>query len=221
MSSVRSRSGGTSRTSRLSRKYRSSRKRPAAVSFSRFRLVVAMTRTSTRIVRGLPTRSNSFSWRTRSSLAWRRVSISLTSSRSSVPPSAISNRPMLRRSAPVNAPFSCPKSSLSRSPAERAAQLTLRNGFPCRGPRWWSSRAKSSLPVPLSPRIRTVPALGAYLPARPSASSSARLAPMIGRDGSSRPASLLKNAFSRLRRSRSRVLSTATRIVSRWNGLVR
>ena len=44
--------------------------------------------------------------KTRSSLACRPGEMSPTSSSSKVPPSASSNRPILRRSAPVNAPFS-------------------------------------------------------------------------------------------------------------------
>ena len=51
------------------------------------------------------------------------------SSRNSVPPSASSMRPTRLNSAPVNAPFSWPKSSLSSSPSLSAAQLTLTSGF--------------------------------------------------------------------------------------------
>ena len=50
-----------------------------------------------------------------------------------VPPSASSNRPFLVAVAPVKAPFSWPKSSLSRSVWGRAAQLILMNGPPARG----------------------------------------------------------------------------------------
>ena len=46
-----------------------------------------------------------------------------------MPPSASSNRPFLRASAPVKAPFSWPKSSDSISVSGSAAQLTLMNGF--------------------------------------------------------------------------------------------
>ena len=51
--------------------------------------------------------------------------MSPTSSRKSVPPSACSKRPMRCLSAPVNAPFSCPKSSDSSRFSCSAAQLTL------------------------------------------------------------------------------------------------
>ena len=54
--------------------------------------------------------------------------ISPISSRNSVPPWACSKRPMRRLSAPVNAPFSWPKSSLSSSDSASAAQCSATNG---------------------------------------------------------------------------------------------
>ena len=65
---------------------------------------------------------------TRSSFAWTSSGSSPISSRKSVPPSASSNRPSLRCSAPVNAPFSWPKSSLSTSAGGIAPQFTFTNG---------------------------------------------------------------------------------------------
>jgi len=56
------------------------------------------------------------------------------------------------RCAPVNAPFSWPKSSDSRSPAGIAAQLTLMKGQLQRREAAWMARATRSLPTPLSPR---------------------------------------------------------------------
>ena len=50
-----------------------------------------------------------------------------SSSRNIVPPSARSNRPWCVLVAPVKAPASWPKSSLSRSESEMAAQFILRN----------------------------------------------------------------------------------------------
>ena len=50
------------------------------------------------------------------------------SSRKMVPPFASSNRPSRRRVAPVNAPFSWPKSSEEISDGARAAQFTLTKG---------------------------------------------------------------------------------------------
>jgi hypothetical protein len=69
-------------------------------------LVVAITRMFTLMGSLPPTRSISISWTARSSLAWRRGSISLISSSKSVPPLASSNLPMRRATAPVKAPFS-------------------------------------------------------------------------------------------------------------------
>src|SRR5262249_34569151 len=53
-----------------------------------------------------------------------------------VPPLHCSNLPMRRRSAPVNAPFSWPNSSLSSKFSGMAAQLRARNGAWARGPCW-------------------------------------------------------------------------------------
>ena len=66
---ARSRSGATQMGTTLRRKKRSWRNSLRSTLSSRRRLVVAMTRTSTLMVRLPPTRSNSRSWRTRSSLA--------------------------------------------------------------------------------------------------------------------------------------------------------
>ena len=49
-----------------------------------------------------------------------------------MPPSASSKRPIRLVMAPVNAPFSWPKSSLSTKPAGRALQLILINGLSAR-----------------------------------------------------------------------------------------
>ena len=72
----------------------------------RSRLEVARMRISTLTGREPPTRSISRSCRARSSLACSRPSISEISSSSSVPPSASSNLPIRRATAPVKAPFS-------------------------------------------------------------------------------------------------------------------
>ena len=58
--------------------------------------------------------------------------------------------------APVNAPFSWPNSSDSISASGIAATLMATNGCPLRWLRWWTARATSSLPVPLSPVMSTV-----------------------------------------------------------------
>ena len=77
------------------------------------------------------------------------------SSKKMVPPSASSNLPFLRFSAPVYAPFSLPKSSLSIRFSLKAAQLTETNGLSALSLHWWIRWAITSLPVPLSPVIRT------------------------------------------------------------------
>jgi len=57
--------------------------------------------------------------------------------------------------APVNAPFSWPKSSDSSRLSAIAAQLIGSKGISHRGLWSWIARATSSFPVPLSPRMRT------------------------------------------------------------------
>ena len=66
-----------------------------------------------------------------SATAWfaTRAAISPTSSRNSVPPSAISNLPFFCRCAPVKAPRSWPNSSLSSRSREKPAQLIATNGL--------------------------------------------------------------------------------------------
>ncbi len=86
------------------------------------------------------------------------------SSRKSVPLSACSKRPMRRVSAPVKAPFSWPKSSLSSSVSGMAAQLTVTKAFCRRSLKRTSARATSSLPVPVSPRMSTGTGLAAARP---------------------------------------------------------
>ena len=74
-----------------------------------------------------------------------------------MPPSAASKLPLRRLTAPVNAPRSWPNSSDSSSVSGSAAHDTGTNG-PFRVLSAWIARASTSLPVPLSPRIRTVEA---------------------------------------------------------------
>ena len=95
---------------------------------SRSRLVAAMMRTSTVTRLLLPSRLNSPSCSTCSSLACSAGFISPISSSMSVPPSACSNLPTRSVAAPVNAPFSWPNSSLSSRSSGSAAQFTLTNG---------------------------------------------------------------------------------------------
>ena len=62
-------------------------------------------------------------------------------------------QPAFAATAPVNAPRSWPNSSLSSQRLGIAAQLTDTNG-PSRAPDAWIAAAASSLPEPVSPRIR-------------------------------------------------------------------
>jgi hypothetical protein len=78
-----------------------------------------------------------------------------------VDPSPSSKRPICRDSAPVYAPRSRPNSSLSMSAVGIAAQFTRTIVFLCRGLKSWMTWAKTSLPDPVSPSIRTVAGVGA------------------------------------------------------------
>ena len=102
---------------------------PARSAPARFWLVAAMTRTSTRervlaadALEGAAPRARAGASPGSSS------DMSPISSRKSVPPSASSNRPRRRATAPVNAPRSWPNSSDSISSSGMAAQLTSTNG---------------------------------------------------------------------------------------------
>src|SRR6478736_288288 len=123
---------------------------------SRLRCVAAMMRTLQRYCSALPTRSKTLSCSTRSSLTCMGRLMSPISSRNSVPPSASSNRPLRVATAPVNAPFSWPNSSLSSRSAGMAPQFTAMKGRLRRGLEWWIALATTSLPVPDSPRISTL-----------------------------------------------------------------
>ena len=78
-----------------------------------------------------PTRSTVRFWSARSSFTCIDSGTSSMSSRKSVPPCAISKRPGLSLIAPVKAPRSWPKSSVSIRFSENSAQLTATNGW-CR-----------------------------------------------------------------------------------------
>ena len=84
------------------------------------------------------------------------IGISLISSRKSVPPSACSKRPAWRSRAPVNAPRSKPKSSLSMRDPGSTAQLTLTKGALRLADICWIVVATTSLPQPDSPTIPIV-----------------------------------------------------------------
>ena len=78
-----------------------------------------------------------------------------------MPPCAASILPAVVLIAPVNAPFSCPNSSLSSSVSGIAAQLIATNAPLARGLASCSPRASSSLPVPDAPSSSTDTSAGA------------------------------------------------------------
>jgi len=79
---------------------------PSSTSFSISLFVAEITLISTLILWLLPSLVNSFSSRTLSSFACAERLRSVTSSKNSVPPSAISSFPGFLDTAPVKAPFS-------------------------------------------------------------------------------------------------------------------
>ena len=95
----------------------------------RLRFVAAMRRTLTGTWLFVPTRRTSRRSSTRSSLGCRSMLSSPISSRKTVPPAAASNTPRRDDTAPVKAPRSWPKSSLSSSCGGIAPQSTTRNGL--------------------------------------------------------------------------------------------
>ena len=81
-----------------------------------------------------------------------------------MPPPAISNRPLRSARASVNAPRTWPNISLSKSVDEMPPRLTLTNGAWRRRLLRWMASATSSLPVPLSPVMRTDASVAATRP---------------------------------------------------------
>ncbi len=99
-------------------------------------------------------------WRAGASAAARR-GISPISSRKSVPPWASSKTPLRSEIAPVKAPRTCPNSSLSTRFSGMAPQSTATKGPSARGEAACSERARTSLPVPVSPSTSTVASVAA------------------------------------------------------------
>ena len=177
------------------------------MSASRSRFVEARTRTSRATGCSPPSRSSSPSSSTRSSLAWVPAARSPISSSSRVPPCARSNLPRRRATAPVKAPFSWPKSSLSSSSPGIAAQLTFTKGRARRAEPACSARATSSLPVPFSPVTSTRASLAALLA---TVSRSRRITGLSPRISPVAPRAARRPAFSSRRRCRSSALAMDT-----------
>ena len=87
--------------------------------------------------------------------------------------------PARRPRAPVKAPASCPKSSASARPSGIAPQASLVKGPLAREEAAWIARATSSLPVPVSPRIKIVKSRLAARSIWSATRRMAGLAPMI------------------------------------------
>ena len=142
------------------------------------------------------------------------------SSRKTVPPLACSKRPRLVACAPVKAPRTCPKSSLSSSPSGIAVQLIGTKGLSARLPWKWIVRATTSLPVPLSPLIKTLLRLCAIC------RMSAKISRMAGLVPISSPSWLVWSTARRRRRfsssstRRSKARSIAIRTTSGSKGFV-
>jgi hypothetical protein len=155
------RSGGSSISIVLSRNSRSWRKALSSASRSGDRLVAAITRTSIGTGRLAPTgrpraaRARSAAWagggaadcRSRRGTACRVGRLE--------PADALAGL------APVKAPLTWPNSSDSNRLSAVAPRSTETIGLSPRRDRRWISRATISLPVPFSPRIRTLASVGA------------------------------------------------------------
>ena len=132
-----------------------------------------------------------------------------------MPPSASSNFPRRRASAPVKAPFSWPNSSDSISSSGIAAQLTSTNGPARRAEPAWMARATSSLPLPFSPWTSTRPVVGAAVAICSRRPRIAALSPMI----SVRCPRVSRSAvFSRARRACSSARAAVTSVFSSASG---
>ncbi len=138
-----------------------------------------MTLTSISISSLDPTLVIFFSWSALKSFGCRLSGNSPISSRKMEPPFAVSNNPIRLEVAPVNAPFSCPKSSLSKRFSGMVAQFSSTNGRSFRSLRRWMSLAMSSLPVPVSPWINTVHGVTLTLCTRDNTCFMGRLSAMI------------------------------------------
>ncbi len=129
MSSPLSLKGGRKRTSKERRSKRSLLNFPSSTKVRRLVLVAPTIRTSTSWVLEEPTRSKVPYSTTLKIFSCTSRGMRPISSRKRVPPSASSKRPFRAFVAPVKAPSSYPKSSLSISEGGRAAQLTVTNCF--------------------------------------------------------------------------------------------
>ncbi len=118
-----------------------------------------------------------------SNLLWRlRLKLPI-SSRKSVPLLASSNLPGRSSRASVKAPFLWPNSSDSNRVSVIAPMSTETKLLSCRSDRWWIARAINSLPVPFSPRIKTLASVRATLSINANTFLIATLSPIMSPKG--------------------------------------
>ena len=165
-----------------------------------------------------PTRSILPSSIARKTLACAWILISPISSRNRIPLSACSNLPILCLTAPVNDPFSCPKSSDSISSCGIAAQFTSTRSLCTRSLCLCISPATNSLPVPFSPVMRIRASVFATLDIVSRMFLIASLSPRIF---SGPGTSFFSFLFSFARRDCSAALRTLIRSLSRSIGFSR
>ena len=104
-----------------------------------------------------------------------------------------------------------PKSSESSSVSESAPQLTATKGRSFRGELTWIARATSSLPVPLSPVMRTVLLVGAIVSTSWNSAIIGPLLPMMFENWCDVWSARLSSTFSCCSRFRSSSLPTRMR----------
>ena len=162
-SSTASRNGGNSMMVSQRRCSRSCLKVSLFTALPRSSFVASTNRTSASMSFVPPTRLNRCSCTTRSSIFCTSKDRLPISSRNRVPPFASSNTPTRALSAPVKAPFSCPRRVEAASCSFRVPQSKVTNGLLARLLFSCIIRAICSFPVPLSPRIITVIWMGANI----------------------------------------------------------
>ncbi len=113
-----------------------------------------------------------------------------------------------------------PNSSLSSSPSGMAVQLIGTKGRSARFPVKWIVRATTSLPVPLSPVIRTLLRLLEIFLIRAKISRMAGLVPIRSPKALVWSTARRSRRFSASRALRSKARSSVARTASRLNGLV-
>ena len=131
------------------------------------------------------------------------------SSKNKVPPEATSMRPAFDFRASVNAPFSYPNSSLSKSVSGILPRSMVTNCCSLRGEKKRSERATRSLPVPFSPRIRMLASVSESFRMVRNTPCMASDCPIISGNSSSCPLNASIRSFSCFTSQRERRSFTA------------